>query len=370
METTKKAAQKLTVARSQLILSHGFFGMLALRLKLVEKPAIPTLAVDGNHIFYNSSFIVDKLSDSLCRSAVAHEVMHCALNHLSRVDDRNPKKWNYACDYAINQILKDSGFEVGEHWLISPVYKDMTADQIYAALPDDFDKDEGATNGQGPLDEMMSNPSADAIAEAADWKIATVQAATMAKAQGKLPGSLERFVDSLTTPQVDWREQLRRFVTEVTKDDYSWGRPNRRFLAAGHYMPSLYSEGMGELVVGIDTSGSIDDKTLQAFGAEVRAIAASVRPTKIHVVYCDAEVNHVDEFFANDELSFKAHGGGGTAFKPVFTYVAENAIMPACLVYLTDLYGHHTFPSPDYPTLWVCTSEVQASFGTTIKIGV
>lgn len=273
MTINAQAAHKLTVARSQLILSQPFFGMLALRLRLVERADIKTLAVDGKNVFYNPDFVLS-LTDTLCRSAMAHEVMHCVFDHITRCGAREPKKWNYAGDYVINQLLHDAGFEIGEGWLLDARYKGMHADEVYSLLPGN---PENNGKGQGPLDEMMpGGDGASSAADATEWKIATIQAAAAAKAVGKLPGSLQRFVEDSTRPQVDWRDRLRRFMTQTNKDDYSWARPNRRYLSAGLYLPGLYSENMGPVVVGIDTSGSIDDKTLQAFGGEIRALVQAV----------------------------------------------------------------------------------------------
>lgn len=350
------ARQKLTIARSQLLLTQPFFGVLALRLKLVENNAIPTLAVDGKTIFYNEGFIT-RLSNSLTKSAMAHEVMHCVLDHISRRQGREPKRWNHAGDYALNQILKDSGFEIGQGWLLDPQYKGMTADQIYDKLPKDPEGD--------ALDDIM--PGTGDPGDGVDWKVATVQAAAEAAKQGNLPGSLKRFVDEITAPQINWRDQLRQFITQISKDDYSWTRPNKRYLGMGFYMPSLYSESMGDIVVAVDTSGSIDEETLNTFAAEVKAIVASVRPSTTHVVYCDAEVNHVDTFSPNDELTFEMHGGGNTCFTPVAEYISDNLLRPECVVYLTDGYGGYPEPQ-EQPWLWCMTSDVVAPFGETIKI--
>lgn len=363
--TNPNAAKALSFARSKLLLDHSFFGMLALRLQLVETPSVPTLAVDGRSIFYNPDFVLT-LSPELLRSAIAHEVMHCALEHISRRGDRNPKRWNFAGDYALNQILKDAGFEIGEKWLLSPQYQGMTADQIYNMLPEDPSDGSG---GQDTLDEIMPGEPDEADTMAAEWKVATVQAANAAKASGKLPGSLEHFIEGIVTPKVDWRAQLHRFFTSVSKDDYSWLRPNKRFLNMGLYLPSLHSESMGPVAIAIDTSGSIDNATLQAFGSEIRALTASARPSEIHVIYCDAEVNHVDVFTPDEHMEFKPHGGGGTDFRPPFDYLQENNIRPEVFVYLTDMYG--PFPDdPGYPTIWCATSDVVAPFGQTIPIEI
>ena len=358
------AARKLAAARSKLIMGQPFFGMLALRLALVERSDIPTLAVDGKSVFYNPQFVID-LSNSLCQSAMAHEVMHCVLAHIGRRGSREPKRWNYAIDYAANLVLKDSGFEIGDGWLLDEKYRGMTAEQIYPLLPEKL----GDGKGSGPLDEVMDGNADSTETDAIEWKVATLQAAAAAKAQGKLPAGLDRFVEQSTKAQVDWRAQLRQFITQISKDDYAWSRPNRRYLSAGLYLPGLYSENMGPVVVGIDTSGSITPQVLSAFGSEIRALVQAVRPSELHVVYCDAEVNHVDVFTPHDDMQFKPHGGGGTDFRPVAEYVREKDLSPECVVYLTDGYG--PFPErQDVPWLWCMTTDVEAPFGETVRIEV
>jgi predicted metal-dependent peptidase len=376
----QEAMTKLTQARSGLILDHGFFGMLALRLRLremddtmragfIRRKMTPTLAVDGKSIFYDPTFILG-LTMPLTRAALAHEVMHCVFEHIGRRNGRDPRKWNMAGDYVINQVLKDSGFELGDGWLIEPAYKDMTSDHIYSLMPDEPPDDgSGGTGSGGALCDILDGDANDLDAQDIEWKVATVQAAQAAQAQGNLPASMKRFVDELTAPQVNWREQLQRFVTQISKNDYSWMRPNRRFLPQGFYLPTLYSESMGEIVVVIDTSGSIDQATLTAFGSEIKAIVQAVRPVKTWVIYCDAAVNHVDEFGPNDDIHFDMHGGGGTDFRPPFDYCEEHGIQPEALVYLTDMYG--SFPDKaDFPVMWCATTDKIGPIGDTIRIKV
>jgi predicted metal-dependent peptidase len=359
----EKAAQKLSLARTKLILEHGFFGLLALRLQFVERVDIPTLAVDGKHIFYNPDFVLS-LSDKITQSAVAHEVMHCVLAHIGRRGSRDPKKWNVAGDYALNQILVDSGFTLGDNWLIDNKFKGMSADEIYNLLPDGS----GDKGGEEALDEILPGDTAESAVMETEWILATIQAANEVKKACKLPQTLERFVEQTTKPQVNWREQLRRFVNQLSRDDYSWMRPNRRYLSAGLYLPGMYSEKMGPLVNAIDTSGSISQRTLDVFGTEITAAWDAARPEKLYNIYCDAEVNHVDEFTAGDVLKFKMYGGGGTDFCPPFEYVEEKNITPACFIYLTDGYGDFPKTPPNYPVLWCMTTDVVAPFGETIRI--
>jgi len=360
-----KARDLLTTARTSLLLDHFFFGRLSLYLEFVEEPECKTLAVDGKHIFYNPEFVLT-LSKDLIKSALVHEVMHCVFTHMSRRGSRQPRKWNIAGDYAINDIIKNAGFMLDKKWLHSPAYVNMSAEHIYDLLPDD----DG--NGKESQDEIRDAAPSEAgqLDAAIDWQIATSQAAQAAKAQGNLPKGLERIVGDLTAARVPWREVLQRFITQISKDDYTWSRPNKKFLQQGFFMPSLYSESMGEIAVVIDTSGSIDQPTLDAFGSEIKAIVAQTRPCNTIVMYCDAAVNHVDEYAPGDDLKFIAHGGGGTDFRPPFELMAKRDKPPVALVYLTDMYGPFPKQEPDYPVMWCATSDRIGPFGETLKIEV
>lgn len=358
----KQIALKMTTARTSLLIDAPFFGELCLRLQLIEKVDLPppsTMAVDGKHVYYNPEWVA-KLSSEETKGVLAHETMHCVYEHMARRGGRDPRKWNVAGDYVINLVLTDAGFKLPAGGLLNQAFKDMTTDQVYALLPE--------SPAGGAMDQVMDGAPDDVETTATEWRIAVVQAATAAKMAGKLPDSLSRLVDELVTPKVDWRDQLRRFITEKSKDDYSWMRPNRRYLAHNLFLPGLFSENMGHLAVAIDTSGSIDQATLNAFGSEITAAWNSARPTQLTTIYCDARVNHVDTFDLGDQLHFDMHGGGGTDFNPPFNYVEEHAIKPVCFVYLTDGYGPFPSSPPDYPVLWVMTTDVTPPWGEVIRI--
>lgn len=364
----KQAHDHLTRARTALLLDHFFFGSLALYLKLVEDTNVKTLAVDGKHIYYNPEFVLT-LPHALTMSAICHEIGHCIFEHIFRRGARSPELWNMAGDYAINEMLEKAGFQLGKGWLRDTTYNGMSAEHIYDLLAKD--QEDGGTPGGEPLCEIRdgNQSQAEMVESAMEWKIAVTQAADGAKKHGRLPAGFERFVEELTSPKVPWREVLARFITQISKDDYVWTRPNRRYISRGMFLPSLYSECMGRIDVVIDTSGSIDQPTLNAFGAEIQAIVNAVRPEKTRVIYCDAAINHIDEFSPNDALEFKAHGGGGTDFRPPFRLIDSEDEKPACLVYLTDMYG--SFPQePDFPTLWCATTDRVGPFGETVRVEV
>lgn len=363
------AAKQMIKARANLLMEHPFFGSLALRLTVVEDSSIETANCDGHTLRYNPTFI-DSLDISETKGLIAHEVMHPALGHTTRRGSRDPKKWNKACDYAENPLLIAAGLTLPKGALVDPAYTG-SAEQIYTLLPDSNDPNEGDDpGGSGGVADSPTGTNVEQ--EEAEWKMAVSQAAHIAKQAGDLPAYLKRMVDEVLTPVIPWRNVLRRFMTERMPDDYSWARGNRRFLAQGIYLPSRTDiEHIGVVVVTIDTSGSIQQKELDEFATEITAIIADTRPAKTIVIYCDAAIAHIDEFGPEDELTFAAHGGGGTDFRPPFVWLEEQGITPKAFVYLTD--GHGAFPEREleFPVLWcINNKEVIPPHGEHVILGI
>jgi predicted metal-dependent peptidase len=123
------------------------------------------------------------------------------------------------------------------------------------------------------------------------------------------------------------------------------------------YLPSLYSEELGTVVIAVDTSCSISNREIDQFGAEVSAILEEF-DTTAHVVYCDTDVQWTETFSQRD-LPLKLHpkGGGGTDFRPPFEWVEDRQMEPCCLVYLTDLECSRFPEEPSYPVLWVVVGD-------------
>ena len=150
--------------------------------------------------------------------------------------------------------------------------------------------------------------------------------------------------------------------------DYRWTPPNRRYIASGLYLPSVERAGVGTIVVAVDTSGSIGEEELEQFAGEITAISDEAKPETIHIVYCDAAVQSIQQFGPSEPIDLEPRGGGGTDFRPVFEWVEANQIAPACLIYLTDLCCRSYPQVPEYPVLWVTDSRRTAPFGETIRI--
>jgi predicted metal-dependent peptidase len=415
-------AQKLTRAKVRILLEQPFFGTLALRLKLVPG-CLPTMATDGSRIVYNPAF-VDQLKPAELEGTLAHEVLHCALGHQCRRGQRDPELWNQAADFAINPILVANGLTLPAGALVDPAFKNLSAEEIYARLlqrrgggaapkqepqqtsagggmasgpqetegagiPDPMasprQSQVGSTTGGLPNPEPMRSGGFGEVWDATDdqghpasqaekrrqeheWSIAAEQALRSAKACGHEPAGVERPLSESRESRQDWRAILRDFVAATRPSDYRWSPPNRRYIASGLYLPSVERRGLGEIVIAVDTSGSIGRLELEQFAGEISAISEEAQPEAIHVVYCDAAVQSAQQFGPSEPVRLEPKGGGGTDFRPAFEWVAENDISPICLIYLTDLCCDSYPEAPEYPVLWITDSRRDAPFGETVRI--
>jgi predicted metal-dependent peptidase len=326
----------------------------------------PTMATDGRNLYFHPKFVEDH-SQEVIEAAVAHEVGHCALNHVTRRGARQPKRWNYAIDYATNAMLEDCGFNIPDWFVHNAAFKGMSAEEIYTLLPPEDEGGSGNSNhgGKEPFDQHMDSKDENLAAE---LEVATIQAAQAQRGRGELPGSLKRFCPDLAEAKVDWRAVLRRFATDAARDDFSWMKPNRAYMSLGFIMPGLYSESVRDITTVIDTSGSINDQILSAFGGEIADIRNNCELKLLRTMYCDAAINHVDEFEQHDHFAVTPHGDGGTDFRPPFKWLQERDITPTCLIYLTDGYGPFPASAPPYPVLWVMTTDIVPPFGEHVRI--
>ena len=365
----KRIERLLAKARTALVLEHPFIGNVALNLPYIVDYGVKTAATNGKNIRYNPHF-VDSLNDEERKFLVAHECLHPMLEHTYRRNGRNHKRWNQAADYVINKLLDDEKIgKMPQGGLLDNNIHQAgggTTDGIYNILPE---PDDDGNNGHGdPLDDCNDggDTPAEQAQQEAEWKVRVAQAAQAAKMMGKMSAGLERLVGEILKPKVDWRDVLRKFLEKCKSDQRTWSKFNRRFLAQGIYLPSVSGESLGEIAFAVDCSGSITQDVIDQFAAEILSAKEDGNPTKIHVVYFDSEVSHYECYGRDDDLDIKPHGGGGTAFSPVFEYFAEHDINPVACVFLTDLCCNDFGEQPDYPVLWVSTDEGTAPFGEVV----
>ena len=235
----------------------------------------------------------------------------------------------------------------------------------------DDDGDEGASDAPPSHDPSGTGEVMDADARAGDdgepadapvdvtaeeqaWDEAMHQALNIARAEGKVPGRVEETIQSAHASTLDWRTLLRRFMTDAASHDYSWSVPNRRFIDGGLYLPSIRSEGIETIVFIIDVSSSLATGTLAEFWAELREVAAEIRPESVIVLQVDTVLQDVADYAADDlPDEIAAKGRGGTDYRPGFAWLDEQGIEPGVCLYFTDMEcSDYPETEPAFPVLF------------------
>jgi len=393
---------RFTKAAVQIITTHPFWASFVLPLVRVPTRSVDTTRTDGKYLYYNPDFIL-KLSKPELMFTMLHEAAHVFLGHHLRARGKDPKLWNRATDYVVNDLLVDMGFQKPKEYPLEHdprfKWKDMAAEHVYNILfqenQDDDNKDGNDPGGDGPVGddgiggvEQMTKPDGDPMTdtevshEESELDIRRRQAASQAKRQGKLPGGLEEVIEEMGTQVADWREILSRFMGERVKNDYSWMRPNKKKLASlDVYLPSMDGETFSPVAFAIDTSGSVSYEELkQAVGEVLYALETyeeeGVDAVTLPVIYCDAQVNRV-EFLESDSIP-KPKGGGGTRFSPVMDWIRRNGPEHEieALIYQTDGCCSDFGEDPGVPVLWILAGEYcvdpkhfKPPFGEVVKLG-
>ena len=417
-------ARKLSAARTQLIVERPFLGVLVLHLSLAAaNPAwCKTVATDAQTIYYNPDYI-DRLDLDQTKFLLAHEALHCALSHFHRREHRAKHRWDVACDFAVNSILVADGLIPPPDALLNRAYTGMSAEEIYPAIREgatgepidrhiydeddstDLARGDGARGGGRGLTAQAPNTDAPARASyggheasadeapqsglerpdlepappppvsgnareslAIQWRLRLAGAAQQALRAGKLSASLARLIDDLLQPQLPWRMLLARYMTSVARTDYSFARPSRREGTA--ILPGLRAACV-DIVIIVDTSGSIEPQELHEFVSEINAIKGQLN-ARVTLHACDARLAPDGPWIYEpwEELRLPKHlsGGGGTRFAPAFEWAGQLERRPDLLVYFTDAEGEFPTREPDVPVLWLVKGKASVPWGQRVQL--
>ena len=383
---------------SAQIMSHPAFclatGLLTLGTITIVEDGHPvtTAATDGVNILFNRKFVMG-LNEYEVNFLVLHELGHIMFSHLfvyTWLMKLNAMRTNCAMDYVVNGWIVDT--DPSGHFarpikgtLYKPEWSTLSTDAIYRLLADSqgqgkgdkpCEEGEGRGNGNGegegdkpgeggakgnsdkpgtgngegdgdgPLDshdwESADKLSDEEKQELADNVEQAIREGTILV--GKAQGNMSRAIRDILTPKIDWKEVFREFVNSVKqgKESLTWQSFNRRYLPFDAYLPSAISETVGEIILAVDTSGSIGDEALAKVVAEMVAMVEQVDPENIRILWWDTGVAK-EQVINRDKSSKIAHivdaaGGGGTRMGCVSDYINAKNYKPECVVVFTDGY--------------------------------
>jgi len=425
---TKDQERRWEETRTLLLLTCPAFTHLLYTMMNPRKKAdtaywtkeVPVAATDGvTLLLHPDRFFTYELIERVF--IVAHEIAHCVFDHcgiLHRLTlagkvgyadgefiEFIPDVFQMAMDYVINAMLIEGKIgRYNKNWLFrSDIKGDDSVIEVYRKLYKEGERGGGGQQGDGQQGfdlhlppgttggegEASQDPTeAEQQRNETEWRTAVAAAMASAKAQGLLPANLERMFGAILEPAVSWKEHIQAFFArKVGSGGSDWQRADRRLIVRGLsealpgdaiYAPGRSGFGVGTVVMVGDTSGSIDyreGRVGDKFLSEMAGLLEELRPKRLVLIWCDADVHQVDEVEDACDIdtirSKSMGGGGGTSFVPPFEEVAKMGLDPDALIYLTDGYG--TFPShaPSYPVLWGSISaygDVKYPFGDVVDL--
>jgi predicted metal-dependent peptidase len=371
-----------------------YAGILMMGDSYVDE-TVPTAYTDGRDCVYGIEF-VETLTDPQLAGLVLHEKLHIVLRHpirLHGIFKKDPMLTNMAADFAANILindLKNKCVELPPGALLDEMFRGWSVVKIYDYLkqnvtnppppPRGRKPGEGGSGGSGSgqgetvtvngkqystgkMDEHDFDGMGGATPEELgkiekDINEALHQGGILA---GRLGAKVPRAIKDLLVAKVDWRDALRDFWSTVVrgKDEFSWKSYDMRRYSMGMLLPVSISETIGEVIVAIDTSGSIGQRELSEFATELVSLCNAVSPSSLRVLWWDTQVHGEQLFVDNyDEIAtmLKPLGGGGTHVSSVSKYLVEHDARPEAVIIFTD--GHVEQPidwKHDAPTLWLIT---------------
>lgn len=210
----------------------AFTASLCSMLETVLDDNIPYGATDGKHLYINPTTF-NQLSEDEQVFLLAHETLHVAYLHVVRKENRNHVLFNMACDYVINLELVNQGFKMIDGGLIDRSYANMSAEEVYEIL---LTEDELPNKNPLGMDIKLTDDNSN---EVVSKVVQAVHQAQRTNKHDSIPAYVQRFMNELHKPKVNWKTVLSRFMLNAGKSDYSWRKPNRRLLNQGMYLPSL-----------------------------------------------------------------------------------------------------------------------------------
>lgn len=389
MLTTEQRLKKSHVALMRHPETALYSGVLMLGAnEVVDEPI--TAYTDGINKRYGRAFV-----EAICKTdpelngLVLHEALHIVFRHILHNRDlfmEDRARANKAADYVVNDVimnLQDKTLaQLPKGGLYDPKYHNMNMREVYRLLKDECEgggggggsqKPEGGNgqgSGSGGSDKQYQFDEHDTEGEGSGKtaeEIKEMDAAIDrairegALLAGRLGANVPRSITELLDPLVDWRKELAEFVSAYTKgrDEYTWRKFNRRLVANDIFMPTVENETVGEIVVAIDTSGSIGQAQINEFASELVSICEAVSPEAVRVLWWDTMVHGEQRFtdnYQNIGSMLKPQGGGGTRVGCVAEYINKHKVNAECLLVFTDGFVEN---SPEWginvPTLWFVT---------------
>ena len=365
----------LARASKTLILDEPYYGLFLIGLNKQIRKDIPTAGVSKNGIgvqlSINPGFFAD-LNEKQRIGLLKHELLHVSFGHIAMRDRfSNHKLFNIAADLEINQYISADQLPEGGLTLdtfpelnlpekagTTKYYELLEQEQNSGSCPslesvlNQMDGDSQYCHGTWKEFEDLTEAEQKLVEKQVQHQMKETAEQTE-KRRGSIPGELADLISKLRhiePAKFDWRGYLKRFVgnSSISYTKKLRRKYNKRYVEN----PGLKIKFKNNILVGVDTSGSVSNSELKEFMNEL--VHMHKTGHKITVAQCDTRLNSVEEF--NPRKDWEIKGRGGTSFQPVIDHFNERKGKYTALIYLTDGEAYTPENCP-HNTLWVHSSR-------------
>lgn len=368
VETRLKKAHIKLIKHPETCLYGGV--ILMGESSVVDDPKdCPTAYTDGFNKKYGRTFM-ETLSNQEIAGVVLHENLHVLLKHIPRHRDlwkENKRLANIAMDYVVNDIITDIGkkhpdlVSLPNGCFYDPMFTGWSVRRVYEYLKKECEGGKGGGRPNESFDnhddaevEGMTPEQIEGLGKEIDEAIH--QGGILA---GKFGAKIPRVIKDLMQPEIDWREVLQDFWTAHVRgaDEFTWRRFNKHRLADDYYLPSSINESIGEVILAIDTSGSINNEDIAKVASRIQELCDTLPPERIRILWWDTEVHGEQVFegnYSNIASLLKPMGGGGTRATCVAEYINKQGLNADCMTVFTDGHLEHDLNwQTSIPTVWL-----------------
>lgn len=380
-----EAVVNMSITTSPYYKDYVFYMHLIAQCKVVFTKDLPAAAgvsfKNDHHILYiNPSEILgidkhgrpthgfcDKMPLAHRIGLLKHEMLHIALGHLIRVEDRDFTSYNYASDCALNQEIDKNHLP---EWVIMPhnlpakipaskIKLRQTAEYYYDIL--NFKKVQDT--GSGLLDDhsVWEQVEGDGELQQELTKNMVEKAAGEAhKGRGNLPSNYAEMIENLTiNREVNWERELRRIVgNKKANKKKTLLRKNRR-LPKANYIKGVVKDRQFELGVVSDVSGSVGTEALYTLWGTIIDICKTFA-ADVNLVQVDTDPKPPTKLTSKTK-ALERKANGGTSLSPAILTFKEHNIRFDALVITTDGYLCESDLEPFYelrkPIIWLIEPE-------------
>ena len=399
--------QILANSRNEIYLSMRFMDIALSMLSYEMNLSTTTVGIDGMKILFNPRHLIDlfRESSTLVNRAYMHMILHGIFGHVYGLGQRNEEYWNLACDIAMESIIDGMQIRcvtVPISWLRESTYKELrkklkvlTAEGIYHVLTTELP-------GEKKLQQLLreftvddhrywvnhQNQQPKTEQQRDKWKDVRekmeMDLNSFSKEAVDAEGNLRDQLKVANRETIDYRTFLRKFAVlreemQIDPDNfdyifYSYGLSMYGNMPLIEPQESREVMKVEEFAIVIDTSMSCSGDLVKAFLEETYSILKEqesfFRKINIHIIQCDEKVQADVKITSEEELKdymehFEVAGGGGTDFRPAFTYVEELCRKKEFsnlkgLLYFTDGFGMYPRRMPPFQTAFVFMDEEQS----------